>query len=116
MYGDGLDDELFLEPIEDYTWKIGFLKFFDYNNKTDAKNRKKSVENLLNRVWYQPEEIFPVNGTPEVREHAFWVPVDKHYFKIAKKLQVLYLLPFFILFYFSTKLIDSKKKISVFAM
>jgi len=46
------------------------------------------VENLLSKVWYQPERIFPVDGTPEVSQHTFWVPVDKTYFKIAKKLKV----------------------------
>ncbi|XP_048227597.1 bark storage protein A [Ricinus communis] len=88
-YGDGPDDQLPLESNGDYTRKIGFLDFSDYNNKTDTKLGKQSVDNLLNNVWYQPEEIFPVNGVPEVRQHAFWVPVDKHYFKIAKKVQGL---------------------------
>ncbi|KAI4332728.1 hypothetical protein L6164_017612 [Bauhinia variegata] len=48
---------------------------------------KTLVIKLLNNVWYQPEEIFPVNGTPEVRQRAFWVQVDKTYFEIAKKLE-----------------------------
>jgi len=46
------------------------------------------VENLLNKVWYQPERIFHVDGTPEVSQHTFWVPVDKTYFEIARKLKV----------------------------
>jgi hypothetical protein len=46
------------------------------------------VENLLSKIWYQPEEIFPIDGTPEVLQHAFWVPVDKTYFEIARKLKV----------------------------
>ncbi|XP_057447169.1 bark storage protein A [Lotus japonicus] len=79
--GDGPEDELPLEANGDYNRKIGYLKFSDYNNHT------KHVENLLNNVWYEAEEIFPVYGTPEVRQHAFWVPVDKTYFKIAKKLK-----------------------------
>ncbi|KAF2303939.1 hypothetical protein P3X46_019430 [Hevea brasiliensis] len=87
-YGDGSNDELPLESNGDYTRKFGFLEFSDYNNKTHAKNGK-SVENLLNRVWFQPEETFPVNGIPEVRQHAYWVPVDKHYFQVAKKVQDL---------------------------
>jgi len=29
-----------------------------------------------------------VNGTAEVRQHAFWVSVDKTYFKIAGELKV----------------------------
>ncbi|XP_043808072.1 bark storage protein A isoform X2 [Manihot esculenta] len=87
-YGDEPNDELPLESNGDYTRKIGFLQFSDYNNKTDAENGK-PVGNLLNRVWFQPEETFPVNGTPELRQHSFWVPVDKHYFKVAKKVQDL---------------------------
>lgn len=42
-------------------------------------------QNVLNKVWYQPEEIYPVDGTPEVEQLAFWVPVDKTYFEIARK-------------------------------
>ncbi|XP_057500782.1 bark storage protein A isoform X1 [Actinidia eriantha] len=84
-YGDGPENELALESNGDYTREIGYLEFSDYNN--DTKNENAEDYNLLNRVWYQPEEIFPVNGTPEVRQHAFWVPVDKHYFSLAKKLE-----------------------------
>ncbi|XP_065630783.1 bark storage protein B [Quercus suber] len=85
-YGDGPNDELALESSGDYTRKIGYLEFSDYNNV--SKNGK-PVANFLNNVWYQPEEIFPVYGTPEVRQHAFWVPVDKHYFTVAEKLENL---------------------------
>lgn len=85
-YGDGPKDELALESSGDYTRKIGYLEFSDYSNGTA---NGKPVGNFLNNVWYQPEEIFPVYGTPEVRQHAFWVPVDKHYFKLAKKLEDL---------------------------
>jgi hypothetical protein len=46
------------------------------------------MENLLNKVWYQSKRIFPIDGTPEVWQPAFWVPVDKTYFKIARKLKV----------------------------
>ncbi|XP_056690479.1 uncharacterized protein [Spinacia oleracea] len=42
----------------------------------------------MNRIWYQAEEVFPIDGTPEERQHVFWVPVDAHYFNIAKKLQI----------------------------
>ncbi|KAL6984782.1 hypothetical protein U1Q18_018161 [Sarracenia purpurea var. burkii] len=84
-YGDGPEDELALESNGDYTRKVGYLRFSDYSNETPENG--KPAENLLNRVWYQPEEIFPVNGTPEVREHAFWVPADYHYFSLAKNLQ-----------------------------
>ncbi|KAJ8638186.1 hypothetical protein MRB53_012453 [Persea americana] len=83
-YGDGPDDELALESNGDYTRRIGYLKLSDYNN--DTKDGIVS-ENLLNNIWYQPEEIFPVDGYPEIRQHAFWVPVDKHYFSIARKLE-----------------------------
>ncbi|XP_022731073.1 bark storage protein A [Durio zibethinus] len=80
-YGDGPEDELALESNGDYTRKIGYLRFSDYNNSTKCNT---SSENLLNNVWYQPEEIFPVNGIPEQRQHAFWVPVNKHYFALAE--------------------------------
>ncbi|KAF8400831.1 hypothetical protein HHK36_014133 [Tetracentron sinense] len=83
-YGDGPDDELSLESNGDYTRTIGYLKFSDYNNDTNNGN---SSGNLLNNVWYQPEEIFPINGTPEVRQHAFWVPVNEQYFAVAEKLE-----------------------------
>nr|GLL50016.1 bark storage protein A-like [Ipomoea trifida] len=46
-------------------------------------------DNLLNNVWYQPEEIFPVDATPEERQHIFWVPVDSNYFQIAQSLEGL---------------------------
>ncbi|XP_004299992.1 PREDICTED: bark storage protein A [Fragaria vesca subsp. vesca] len=77
-FGDGPDDLLSLEPFGDYTRDVGYIKFSDYNNKT--------VENSLNNAWYQPEEIFPVFGTPEVRQHAFWVPVNRKYFALAQQL------------------------------
>ncbi|XP_077210912.1 bark storage protein A-like isoform X2 [Tasmannia lanceolata] len=83
-YGDDPDDELTFESNGDYTRRIGYLHFSDYNNVTE---NGKPLENLLNNVWYQPEEIFPVNGIPEVRQHAFWVPVDKHYLAVAEKLE-----------------------------
>lgn len=86
-YGDGPDDELALESNGDYTRRIGYLKLSDYNN--DTKGGIVS-ENLLNNIWYQQEEIFPVDGYPETRQHAFWVPVDKHYFSIARKLEVIW--------------------------
>ena len=87
-YGDGPDDELALESDGDYTRSIGYLKFSDYNNGT--KDGKAS-DNLLNNVWYQPEEIFPVDGVPEERDHAFWVPVDDNYLSLAAKLEVILL-------------------------
>ncbi|KEH27138.1 putative hydrolase [Medicago truncatula] len=79
-FGDNPEDE---ENV-DFSKEFGYLKFSNYNNYT---KHSKSVENLLSKVWYQPEEIFPVDGTPEVLQHAFWVPVDKTYFEIARKLK-----------------------------
>lgn len=84
-YGLGPADELPLESNGDYTREIGYLKFANFTVNTTHTS---SVDNLLNRVWYQPEEVFPVDGTPEQREHAFWVSVDSHYFNISKKLEV----------------------------
>ncbi|XP_043704084.1 bark storage protein A isoform X2 [Telopea speciosissima] len=82
-YGEGVNDALSLESSGDYTRSIGFLNYSDY---TVGKTNGNSSANLLNSVWYQPEEIFPVNGTPEVRQHAFWVPVNSNYFSIAQKI------------------------------
>lgn len=85
-YGNGPDDELPLESQGDYTREIGYLKFANYTvNVTDGS----SYDNLLNNIWYQPEEVFPVDGTPEQREHAFWVPVDPFYYEISQKLEVI---------------------------
>ncbi|KAF3441906.1 hypothetical protein FNV43_RR15821 [Rhamnella rubrinervis] len=86
-FGDGADDELALESNGDYTRTIGYLNISGFNNQTT--NNTKSVPNLLNNVWYQPEEIFPVYGVPEIRQHAFWVPADPIYFEAAKKLEDL---------------------------
>ncbi|KAJ9559210.1 hypothetical protein OSB04_013824 [Centaurea solstitialis] len=81
-YGNGPGNELPLEASGDYTRDIGHLKIANYS--TDVRS-----DNLLNNIWYQPEEVFPVDGTPEERQHAFWVPVDPTYFKIAKLLESL---------------------------
>ena len=86
MSRDGPDDELALESNGDYTREIGYLRLANYQNGSE---NGKPVENLLNNVWYQPEEVFPVDGIPEVRQHSFWVPVNKHYFKVAKRIEVL---------------------------
>ncbi|CAA2985232.1 bark storage A [Olea europaea subsp. europaea] len=83
-FGDGPDDELAFESNGDYTRKIGYLNFSQYENGTKNGNYS---GNLLNNVWYQPEEIFSVDGQPEIRQHAFWVPVDKLYFSLAEKLE-----------------------------
>ncbi|KAH6831159.1 Phosphorylase superfamily protein, partial [Perilla frutescens var. hirtella] len=78
-YGHGPENELALEAGGDYTREIGYIKFANYSIKKS--------DNILNNVWYQPEEIFPIDGTPEERQHVFWVPVDSHYFTLAKKLE-----------------------------
>ncbi|XP_057776025.1 bark storage protein A [Salvia miltiorrhiza] len=78
-YGDGPENSLALEGGGDYTREIGFIKFANYSTKAS--------DNILNNVWYQPEEIFPIDGTPEEREHVFWVPVDPHYYSLAQKLE-----------------------------
>lgn len=78
-YGHGAENELALEATGDYTRDIGFIKFANYSTEES--------DNFLNNIWYQPEEIFPIDGTPEERQHAFWVPVDSHYFDLAQKLE-----------------------------
>ncbi|KAK7352867.1 hypothetical protein VNO80_18297 [Phaseolus coccineus] len=85
-YGLGPDDKLPLEDNGDYTRNLGFLNFADFTSNVSADS---SADNQLNNIWYQPEEIFPVDGIPEERQHAFWVPVDPNYYHIAKKLQDL---------------------------
>lgn len=86
-YGDGPENELPLEVTGDYTRDIGYLKIAEYTVNVTNCN---SHNNLLNNVWYQPEEVFPVFGTPEDRQHIFWVPVDPRYYAIAKKLEVIF--------------------------
>ncbi|CAL5429185.1 unnamed protein product [Camellia sinensis] len=85
-YGDGPEDELSLEEDGDYTRKIGYIKFANYATNVTECNLH---DNFLNNVWYQPEEVFPIDGTPEERQHAFWVPVDSHYFELSKNLESL---------------------------
>ncbi|KAK1411776.1 hypothetical protein QVD17_32500 [Tagetes erecta] len=79
-YGLGPKDTLPLEDNGDYTRDIGYLNIANYS--TPYKS-----DNFLNNIWYQPEEIFPVNGVPEERQHAFWVPVDSGYYNLAKHLE-----------------------------
>jgi hypothetical protein len=86
-YGQGADDTLPLENNGDYTRDVGFLKFSDFTSNISAADSV-TVDNHLNNLWYQPEEIFPVDGIPEQRQHALWVPVDSKYYRIAKKLEV----------------------------
>ncbi|KAL2346923.1 hypothetical protein Fmac_000923 [Flemingia macrophylla] len=69
-YGLGPNDTLPLEDNGDYTRELGYLKFADFTSNVSGDS---SVDNQLNNIWYQPEEIFPIDGTPEERQHAFWV-------------------------------------------
>ncbi|KAL8504091.1 hypothetical protein ACS0TY_022721 [Phlomoides rotata] len=62
------------------TQEIGYIKIAEYSTNVS--------DNLLNNIWYQPEEIFPVDGVPDERRHVFWVPVDAHYFNLSKQLEV----------------------------
>ncbi|PNX94905.1 bark storage protein a-like [Trifolium pratense] len=87
-YGQGADDTLPLENNGDYTRDVGFLKFSDFTSNISAADSD-TVDNQLNNLWYQPEEIFPVDGIPEQRQHALWVSVDSNYYRIAKNLESL---------------------------
>uniref|UniRef100_A0A0E0KZY6 Nucleoside phosphorylase domain-containing protein n=1 Tax=Oryza punctata TaxID=4537 RepID=A0A0E0KZY6_ORYPU len=85
-YGDGPENELALESNGDYTRKYGALNFSDYGVGGD---KPAAGGNLLNSVWYQPEEVFPADGTPESRRHEFWVPVDDRYYQLSQKLEAM---------------------------
>ncbi|KAL6905830.1 hypothetical protein ACP4OV_003431 [Aristida adscensionis] len=84
-HGDGPTTELPLEAAGDYTRKLGFLNFSDYT--VGHQGNPELSANTLNSIWYQPEEIFPVSGSPEHRRHAFWVPVSDRYYALAQKLE-----------------------------
>ncbi|XP_050213870.1 bark storage protein A-like [Mercurialis annua] len=88
-YGSGPEDELPLESSGDYTRQFGYIKIAKYNANVNGitSNTDGNKDNLLNNVWYQPEEVFPVDGVPEQRQHAFWVPIDPLYFEISKNLK-----------------------------
>jgi hypothetical protein len=79
-YGQGPNDPLSLESSGDYTRKFGYLNIGTYDVPKGT--------NLLNNVWYQPEEVYPVTGVPEVRQHVFFLPVDEKLYETAKKLVV----------------------------
>lgn len=81
-YGEGENDELPMEENGDYTRDIGYLNFANYSAPVG-----KHIDNLLNNLWFQPDEIFPVNGTPEAREHVFWIPVSQSYYELAQKIE-----------------------------
>lgn len=80
-YGHGPEDELPLNSMRD----IGCLNLASYTVNVTAGS---SYDNLLNNIWYQSEEVFPIDGTPEQREFIFWVPVDPFYYEISKNLEV----------------------------
>ncbi|XP_061354708.1 bark storage protein A-like [Gastrolobium bilobum] len=84
-YGQGPNDSL---PLDNggLTRKVEYLKFADFTSNASADS---TFDNLLNNIWYQPEEILPIDGIPEERQHAFWVPVDSKYYHIARKLEGL---------------------------
>lgn len=77
-----------MEENGDYTRDIGYLNFANY-----SASAGKHIDNLLNNLWFQPDEIFPVNGTPEAREHVFWIPVSQSYYELAQKIEVFVLVP-----------------------
>ncbi|CAL1414372.1 unnamed protein product [Linum trigynum] len=79
-FGSGPNNPLALESNGDFTREIGYLRFANYSITPTS-------DNFLNNVWYQPEEIFTVDGSPEVREHIFKVPVDSRYLEVAKMVE-----------------------------
>lgn len=85
-YGQGVEDELALEAQGDYSREYGNIRFADYTTNISEHSHP---DNLLNYVWYQAEEVFPIDGTPEQRHHVFWIPVDANYFNVAEKLENL---------------------------
>jgi hypothetical protein len=80
-YGEGPNDPLSGESDGSYTRKYGYLDIAEYNLPQTGTN-------LLNNIWYQPEEVYPVTGVPEVRQRAFFIPVDEKLFETATKLEV----------------------------
>ncbi|KAI6681871.1 hypothetical protein NL676_035752 [Syzygium grande] len=82
-FGDGPEHELAFESNGDDTREFGYLEFSGYNN---VSQNGEGLRNFLNRVWYQREEVFPIDGVPEVRQHAFWVPVDQSYYGLSVKI------------------------------
>ncbi|CAH1442159.1 unnamed protein product [Lactuca virosa] len=80
-YGDGPENALPFEGEDGFTREIGYLKFGSYSANGE--------DNLLNNVWYQAEEVYPVDGTPEKTQQAFWIPVDSDYLSLSKTLEKL---------------------------
>ncbi|KAH7524193.1 hypothetical protein FEM48_Zijuj06G0093100 [Ziziphus jujuba var. spinosa] len=87
-YGQGPEDELPLEANGDYTRELGYINIPNYTVNVSDEDFG-SYDNLLNNIWYQREEVFPIDGTPEQRQHAFWVPVDSLYYHLAQNLEGL---------------------------
>lgn len=79
-YGQGPNDSL---PF-DFTKEVGYLEFANFTSNSSSSV---DSDNLLNNIWYEPEEVFPVDGIPEETKYALWVPVDSKYYHIAKKLK-----------------------------
>ena len=84
-YGQGPEDTLPMEGNGVYTRTIGNLNFAKFTSNVSADN---SYDNLLNNIWYQREQIFTVDGTPEQWKPALWSPVDRTYYNIATRLLV----------------------------
>ncbi|EFJ05106.1 hypothetical protein SELMODRAFT_431848 [Selaginella moellendorffii] len=79
-YGQGPNDELSLEQNGDYTRLLGNLHFGSYNDPSNENS-----DNKLGHIYFQPEEVFPITGTPEVRQHAFKVPVSRTLYETAQR-------------------------------
>ncbi|KAH9288054.1 hypothetical protein KI387_032171 [Taxus chinensis] len=69
------------EQTGKYTKDIGYLDFHSYSVPIHF------CENTLNKVWFQYEQLFNVNGPPEVAKQVFWVNVSKSYYAAAKELE-----------------------------
>ncbi|MED6133085.1 hypothetical protein PIB30_025049 [Stylosanthes scabra] len=86
--GLGPQDKLPFEENGDYTRKYGYLRFADYTTSNDSViAENSSYDNLLNNIYYQPEEVFPIDGTPEQSKHVLWVRVDDTYYNTASRLK-----------------------------
>ncbi|KAK1425999.1 hypothetical protein QVD17_14666 [Tagetes erecta] len=85
-YGNGPEDPLPFEGEGGFTREIGNLKFGRYSSNGDGDG---DGDNLLNNVWYQAEEVYPVDSTPEQTQQAFWIPVDSTYLSLSKALEKL---------------------------
>ncbi|MED6172807.1 hypothetical protein PIB30_053400 [Stylosanthes scabra] len=86
-YGLGPQDKLPFEENGDYTRKYGYLRFANYTNVSGSAENS-SYDNFLNNVYYQPEEVFPIDGNnTEQGKHVLWVQVNDTYYNIASRLK-----------------------------